>query len=122
MTESEDRDRYIVPALERGLGLLRGFTHGVPAMSLGKISKANELPRATVFRLIRTLEMLGYLRRIDGTKIYRLGPAVLVSVLSISPQSIYLKSPDRRSKDCVTAPGHPLISRFEIETRLPMLP
>ena len=77
MTESEDRDRYIVPALERGLRLLRGFTHGAPAMSLGEIAKANELPRATAFRLIRTLEVLGYLRRIDGTKTYRLGPAVL---------------------------------------------
>jgi DNA-binding IclR family transcriptional regulator len=35
------------------------------------------LPRATAFRLIRTLEVFGYLRRIDGTKTYRLGPAVL---------------------------------------------
>ena len=77
MTESDDRDRYIVPALERGLRLLRGFTREAPAMGLGEIAEANGLPRATAFRLIRTLETLGYLRRIDGTKTYRLGPAVL---------------------------------------------
>lgn len=77
MTESDDRDRYIVPALERGLRLLRGLTRGTPAMSLGEIAEANGLPRATAFRLIRTLEALGYLRRIEGTKTYRLGPAVL---------------------------------------------
>jgi DNA-binding IclR family transcriptional regulator len=46
-------------------------------MSLGEIAKANELPRTTAFRLTRTLEVLGYLRRIDGTQTYRLGPAVL---------------------------------------------
>ena len=46
-------------------------------MSLGEIAKANELPRATAFRLTRTLEVLGYLRRIDGTQTHRLGPAVL---------------------------------------------
>ncbi len=77
MTEPDERDRYIVPALERGLKLLRGFTRETPAMSLGDIADANGLPRATAFRLIRTLETLGYLRRIDGTKTYRLGPAVL---------------------------------------------
>ncbi len=77
MTEPDDRDRYIVPALERGLRLLRGFTREAPTMGLGEIAEANGLPRATAFRLIRTLEALGYLRRIDGTKTYRLGPAVL---------------------------------------------
>ncbi len=77
MTEPDDRDRYIVPALDRGLKLLRGFTRETPAMGLGDIAAANGLPRATAFRLIRTLETLGYLRRVDGTKTYRLGPAVL---------------------------------------------
>ena len=77
MNEQDDRDRYIVPALERGLRLLRGFTRETPAMGLGEIADANGLPRATAFRLVRTLETLGYLRRIDGTKTYRLGPAVL---------------------------------------------
>ncbi len=77
MTEPDDRDRYIVPALERGLQLLRGFTRESPAMALGEIARANGLPRATAFRLVRTLEVLGYLRRIEGTKTYRLGPAVL---------------------------------------------
>ncbi len=77
MREPVDRDRYIVPALERGLRLLRGFTSETPALGLGEIAEANGLPRATAFRLIRTLETLGYLRRIEGTKSYRLGPAVL---------------------------------------------
>lgn len=77
MIEPDGRERYIVPALERGLSLLRRFTRESPAMALGEIARANGLPRATAFRLVRTLEVLGYLRRIDGTKTYRLGPAVL---------------------------------------------
>ncbi len=77
MNQPPDRDRYIVPALERGLRLLRGFTGESPAMGIGAIAEANGLPPATAFRLVRTLEALGYLRRIEGTKTYRLGPAVL---------------------------------------------
>ncbi len=77
MTEPVDRDRYIVPALERGLRLLRGFSRETPAKGLGEIAAATGLPRATAFRLVRTLEALGYLRRVEGTKTYRLGPAVL---------------------------------------------
>ena len=45
MTEPVDRDRYIVPALERGLRLLRGFTRETPALGLGEIAEANGLPR-----------------------------------------------------------------------------
>jgi DNA-binding IclR family transcriptional regulator len=77
VTKPDDRDRYIVPALERGLRLLRSLTRERPALSLGEIAEINGLPRATAFRLVRTLESLGYLRRTEGGKSYRLGPAVL---------------------------------------------
>lgn len=71
------RDRYTVPALERGLRLLRCFTRERPSAGLADLARELGLSRATVFRLLHTLELLGFLERDEQTKHYRLGPAVL---------------------------------------------
>ena len=75
MTESEDRDRYIVPALERGLRLLRGFTRGAPAMSLGEIAKVIEAKGVAGQRrkqpaLSRTVDIQVFVRVV----VFRLDP------------------------------------------------
>ena len=70
-------DRYIVPGLERGLRLLACFTGETPELAPGELARQLDLPRTTVFRLAHTLEAMGFLRRLDGSKSYRLGPAVL---------------------------------------------
>lgn len=68
---------YIVPALERGLRLLQAFSREEPVLSVGKLAKELDLPRATTFRLADTLEHLGFLIRDAETGEYRIGAAAL---------------------------------------------
>lgn len=75
---SEDSsDRYIVPALERGLRLLGEFSRENRNLSAPELARRLGLPRSTVFRLLATLESMGFIERIDGGTSYRLGMAVL---------------------------------------------
>ncbi|MDR2154200.1 MAG: IclR family transcriptional regulator [Burkholderiaceae bacterium] len=70
-------DRYNVPALERGLRLLSEFSRRTPTLSAPELARRFDLPRSTVFRLLTTLENLGFLERVEGGREYRLGLAVL---------------------------------------------
>lgn len=71
------QDRYIVPALERGLLLLRSFTRERPEAGPGQLAREHGMPRTTVFRLLHTLEAMGFVARVPGGTRYRLGAAVL---------------------------------------------
>jgi len=70
-----DETRYLVPGLTRGLRILQAFSRQQPRLSAAEIGRALELPRASAFRLIQTLEHLSFLER-EGNH-YRLGSAVL---------------------------------------------
>jgi DNA-binding IclR family transcriptional regulator len=72
--------RYTVPALARGLEILSYFTHERRVLSGAQLAKMAGLPRASVFRMLQTLEHAGYLDKVgeQGTHpSYRLGVAVL---------------------------------------------
>ncbi|MFM9970407.1 MAG: IclR family transcriptional regulator [Burkholderiales bacterium] len=72
----DNKNRYVVPGLERGLRLLQLFNRQQRTLGAPEIAKALAIPRSTVFRLIQTLEHLDFLERaVDGN--YQLGPAVL---------------------------------------------
>ena len=73
----EGADRYNVPALERGLRLLGEFNRDTRSLSAPELARRFQLPRSTVFRLLTTLENLGFLERTEGGRDYRLGLAVL---------------------------------------------
>lgn len=68
---------YIVPGLERGLQILTQFSPREPVLGAPELSKRLNIPRTTVFRLLQTLESLGFLERADKDRNYRLGVAVL---------------------------------------------
>lgn len=70
-------ERYIVPGLERGLRLLSHFSRQEKILSAPEFARRLDLPRSTVFRLLTTLESLGFIQRVDGGRYYRLGMAVL---------------------------------------------
>ena len=72
---ASETDRYTVPALERGLRLLECFSPQQPVWSAPDLARALQLPRSTVFRMLTTLEGMGYLQRAGGE--YRLGLSVL---------------------------------------------
>ena len=68
---------YTVPALERGLMLLGQFSRQTPSLTAPELARRLDLPRATVFRLLNTLESLGFVQRTEGGRGFRLGLAVL---------------------------------------------
>ena len=68
--------RYIVPALAQGLAALALFGRERPRLTAPDIAHALSLPRSTVFRLLQTLQAMGYVQREDERH-FRLGPALL---------------------------------------------
>lgn len=75
LAEDNGSDKYIVPALERGLRMLGEFNRDTRVIGAPEFARRLGLPRSTVFRLLNTLESLGYVERSGND--YRLGVAVL---------------------------------------------
>ena len=48
-------EKYVVPALERGLRLLQEFGRDSRTLGAPELARRLELPRATVFRMLNTL-------------------------------------------------------------------
>lgn len=72
-----DNDRYTVPGLERGLRILGEFSRREPVLTAPEIARRLGVPRSTVFRLLVTLENMGFVERTDDGRAHRLGVAVL---------------------------------------------
>ncbi|MEQ6473627.1 IclR family transcriptional regulator [Comamonas sp. wu1-DMT] len=100
-------DKYMVPALERGLRLLQEFGRDNATLGAPELARRLQLPRATVFRMLNTLESMGFLQRADGGNDYRLG----LSVLRLGFE--FLSSMD------LTELGQPVIARLCEEIRFP---
>jgi DNA-binding IclR family transcriptional regulator len=75
--DEDAQEKYVVPALERGLRLLSEFNRHDRTLSAPELAKRLNVPRSTVFRLLATLERMGFVERADGGHGYRLGMAVL---------------------------------------------
>ena len=72
-----DEDRYRVPALQRGLQLLAQFSRDQRVLTGAELSRRLGLPRASVFRILQTLEQMGFVERVGEGAHYKLGMAVL---------------------------------------------
>ncbi len=72
-----DADRYTVPGLERGLRILAEFSRREPVLTAPELARRLGVPRSTVFRLLVTLENMGFVQRTDDGRAYRLGLAIL---------------------------------------------
>jgi len=70
-------DRYTVPALQRGLELLGQFNRHTPELSGADLSRQLDLPRASVFRILHTLEKSGFVERVGDSSNYKLSIGVL---------------------------------------------
>lgn len=75
-TEKMD-DRYTVPALMRGLQLLMEFNRDDRELTGAELSRRLSLPRASVFRMLHTLEQTGFVERVGDGASYKLGLGVL---------------------------------------------
>lgn len=90
---------YYIESLGRGLQVLEAFSETSTALSLTEIASVVGLPKSTVFRFIRSLEQLGYLKRDEETRRYRpslkvlqLGFAALNSMEVAQVAQPYLKA------------------------------
>jgi DNA-binding IclR family transcriptional regulator len=101
------QDKYIVPGLERGLRLLGEFSRNERTLSAAELARRLQVPRSTVFRLLTTLEMMGFVERTDGGREFRLGMAVLRLGFD------YLASLE------LTELGRPLLDRLRDEINYP---
>ena len=90
-TEKND-DRYTVPALMRGLQLLMLFNRDERELTGAEISRRLELPRASVFRMLQTLEQGGFVERVGDGAYYKLGLSVL------RPATLAMKTTSRASR------------------------
>ncbi len=70
-------DKYIVPALQRGLELLGQFTRQTPVLTGADLARNLDLPRASVFRILHTLERAGFVERVGESASYKLSVGVL---------------------------------------------
>src|SRR6201985_338452 len=75
--DSAGGSTYLVPGLERGLRILAEFSAREPVLGAPKLSKRIAIPRTPTFRLLQTLEALGFLERVNGDRYFRLSVAVL---------------------------------------------
>ncbi|RJF96933.1 IclR family transcriptional regulator [Noviherbaspirillum cavernae] len=103
----EPQDKYLVPGLERGLRLLCEFSRKDKSLSAPELARRLDVPRSTVFRLLATLERMGFVERNDGGRDYRLGMAVLHLGFE------YLASLE------LTEIGRPLLERLRDEIHYP---
>ncbi len=77
MSDTQLDDRYMVPALLRGLQLLGQFTRDDRELTGAELSRRLDLPRASVFRILHTLEQTGFVQRVGDSANYKLSLAVL---------------------------------------------
>ncbi len=77
MSESAASDRYLVPGLVRGLQILSQFNRREREITGAEFARRLSLPRASVFRMLYTLEANGFLERAADGVSYKLGLGVL---------------------------------------------
>jgi DNA-binding IclR family transcriptional regulator len=69
--------RYLVPALMRGLQALQALSGDRQRLTLSEIADAVGVTRSSAYRLVYTLDHLGFLKSDALTKTYTLGPQCL---------------------------------------------
>lgn len=108
MTE-EDSDRYTVPGLERGLRILGEFSRQESILTAPELARRLGVPRSTVFRLLVTLEKMGFVERTDDGRAYD-GRAYTLGLAVLRLGFEYLGSLN------ITDHGRPVVERLRNET------
>lgn len=74
-TDGRNRDKYFAKAIGKAFRVLETFTQSGEPLSLNKVTQATRMAKTSVFRIIHTLEVMGYLDKAAGD-LYTLSPAV----------------------------------------------
>lgn len=67
------KDNYIIQSVSHAIDILEAFKGSTDEMGVTELSKALELPKNNVFRLLATLESRGFIQQNQQTNCYRLG-------------------------------------------------
>jgi DNA-binding IclR family transcriptional regulator len=70
-------ERYLVPALMRGLQVLQSLSGETRRLTLSELAEAIGVTRSSAYRLVYTLDHMGFLKSDAQTKTYALGPQAL---------------------------------------------
>jgi DNA-binding IclR family transcriptional regulator len=70
-------ERYLVPALMRGLQALQSLSGETRRLTLSQLAEAIGVTRSSAYRLVYTLGHMGFLKSDAQTKTYALGPQAL---------------------------------------------
>ncbi|AVJ19113.1 IclR family transcriptional regulator [Serratia rhizosphaerae] len=73
----EQTCKYLIPGLDRGLQLLLAFGEQHKEMTFAELHRLVAMPKATAYRVVQTLEHLGFLERNPRTNTFSLGIKVL---------------------------------------------
>ncbi|WP_158582932.1 IclR family transcriptional regulator [Lysinibacillus yapensis] len=83
-------DKYFVVSVKNALRILRQFTPKLPELGISDIAERIELPSSTVHRLVKELEIEGFLVQNSKNKKYRLGLSIItLGGIVQSHQEIY---------------------------------
>ncbi|CRG51705.1 IclR family transcriptional regulator [Yersinia wautersii] len=75
---SDEQDcRYLIPGLERGLKLLLAFSEQRRELTFAEMHRLVDMPKATAYRVVQTLEHMGFLERNKRSNTFTLGHKVL---------------------------------------------
>ena len=77
MMANDQEVKYLVPGLERGLQLLLAFGEQHRELTFAELHRLVEMPKATAYRVVQTLEHMGFLERNTRTNTFSLGMNVL---------------------------------------------
>ncbi|MAY71424.1 MAG: IclR family transcriptional regulator [Halomonas sp.] len=78
MSDTDKTSRkYLIPGLERGLLILMVLSRHHREMGFAEILKLVDIPKATAYRALQTLEHMGFVRRHPTSGLYSLGVSVL---------------------------------------------
>jgi DNA-binding IclR family transcriptional regulator len=61
-------DRYFSRAIGNALRVLELLRQSTRPLALTQVSQQSKLPKSSVFRILRTLEIAGYVERVDGER------------------------------------------------------
>jgi DNA-binding IclR family transcriptional regulator len=79
--ETMSDERYLVPALERGLAIITMFSRGRHVLSVPEIVEQLGISRATAFRLAYTLEACGFIERLPSSHAFQIGARAVAVAL-----------------------------------------
>ena len=77
MMANDHEVKYLVPGLERGLQLLLAFGEQHRELTFAELHRLVDMPKATAYRVVQTLEYMGFLERNTRTNTFSLGMNVL---------------------------------------------